>query len=618
MSTKTLVQEQLDTLPAKPGVYLMKDEAGEVIYVGKALNLRNRVRSYFHASANRSPKVRRLASHIAQVDFIVTDSELEALILECNLIKEHRPRYNVRLKDDKRYPYIKVTWQEDFPTVQIVRRLQQDGARYFGPFTNSGAVHETLNLLRRLFQYLSCKRKITGKDERACLYYYIGYCLGPCIGAVSREEYRAMMERLCLFLEGRTEEVISDLRARMMAAAEALDFERAARLRDQVRSVEQVVERQKIVSATMADQDVIALARQDGDACVQVFFIRQGKLIGREYFVLEGTADEEVQEILASFLKQFYDGATHVPPEILLPHEITEEAEIIQSWLRSRRGADVLLRLPRQEVDHELIQMAATNAAETLAHLRAQWATDQAKSSEALAELQEKLGLEKPPARVECYDISNVQGTAATGSMVVFVKGVPHKSDYRKFQIKTVEGADDYAMLQEVIRRRLERRRTLASSPQPASAREQTWAILPDLMIVDGGKGQLGAVREVLAEYELDRLPVIGLAKEREEIFTPDRPDPIILPPGSQALLLLQRIRDEAHRFAIEYHRKLREKKSFASILEEIPGIGPRRRRALLKKFGSLEAIRQASVEELAASEGMNRTAAQRLKDYLQ
>jgi excinuclease ABC subunit C len=613
MEVSSTLQQQLDTLPTKPGVYLMKDAEGNVIYVGKTVNLRHRVRSYFHASARKHPKLRRLVVNVTDLDFIVTDTELEALILECNLIKKHRPHYNIKLKDDKRYPYIKITWQEDYPRIYIVRRMVRDGARYYGPFTASWAVNRTLEFLRKMFPYLSCKRKISGQDERACLYYHIGRCAGPCIGAISKEEYRAMMERICLFLEGKTDEILADLQAQMSKAAEKLDFEKAAALRDQVRAVERVVEHQRIVSGELEDQDVIAFARQDGDACVQVFFIRQGKLIGREYFVLEGTADEEAEEIMTSFLKQFYDEAAQVPPEILLPQD-THEAMIIQSWLKSKRGADVVLRVPGPGIGQDLVQMAAANAAETLTHLRAQWMTDEAKNVEALTELQEHLGLLEAPTRIECYDISNIQGMAATGSMVVFVKGVPRKSDYRRFKIKSVAGADDYAMLQEVLRRRFRR---MQGSNNERSLSKSAWGMLPDLIIVDGGKGQLNAALEVLEEYGLEERPIAGLAKKKEEIFTPDQSEPIILPADSPGLFLVQRIRDEAHRFAVEYHRKVRSKASLASILEEVPGIGPKRRKALLKRFASIEAIRQASVEELTSVKGITKELAERLREYL-
>ena len=615
------LQERLDALPTKPGVYLMKDKEGHVLYVGKAVNLRARVRSYFHASAGHSPKIERLVAAIADIDFIVTASELEALILESNLIKRHRPKYNVRLKDDKRYPYVKITWQEDFPRVLIVRRMERDGARYFGPFTAAWAVQQTLHTLRRVFPYLTCNRTITGQDERACLYLDIGLCLGPCVGASSGEEYRAMIDDLCRFLEGKADEIVADLEARMQAASEQWDFEQAAVYRDQLDAIHRVIERQKIVSAAMADQDVVAFARADGDACVQVFFIRHGRLIGREYFVLDGTAEEADAEIVASFVKQFYDEAAYVPPEILLPHEI-DEALVIQEWLRSRRGHKVVLKVPRRGLKRDLVEMAAENAAETLSHLRAQWLADEGKQATALAELQDYLGLETPPNRIECYDISTTQGTATTGSMVVFVKGVPRKSDYRRFKIRTVEGSDDYGSMREMLRRRFRRVTEPQTDNESANlqpgAKKSSWDLMPDLLVVDGGKGQLNVALEVLDEYGLrDQVPAVGLAKQEEEIYLADRSEPVRLPRTSEGLYLMQRIRDEAHRSAITYHRRLRTKQTIVSQLDGVPGIGPKRRSALLKHFGSIEAIRAASVDELSAVPGMTRKAAEQLKGSL-
>jgi excinuclease ABC subunit C len=620
------VNERLSSLPTKPGVYLMKDAYGQVLYVGKAINLRNRVRSYFHAANGQAPKVRRLVEHIADLEFIVTSSELEALILECSLIKKYRPRYNVRLKDDKRYPYIKITMQEDFPRIYTVRRMQNDGARYFGPYTSSRAVRQTLEFLHKLFPYLTCKRDITGKDRRACLYYHIGRCAGPCIGAISREEYRNLIEQVILFLQGKQERIVSDLQRKMEQAAQALNYESAAKLRDQIQALQQVIEKQKIVSTARSDQDVIAFAREDGQVCVQAFFIRGGKLIGREYFILTGTQDEENRAVMTSFIKQFYAEAAYIPPDIFVQYDV-EEAMVIEEWLHQKRGTKVTIHIPRRGKAHELVQMAAENAMATLAHLRAQWAADQARQVTALEELQKYLHLDKAPTRIECYDISNIQGTSATGSMVVFVKGVPHKSDYRRFRIKTVEGADDYAMLQEVLRRRFKR---AASGIQDTGYRLQDagskgedvgerggWGVLPDLLIVDGGKGQVNAAREVMAELGAQHIPAIGLAKQREEVFLPERPDPILLPRDSEALYLLQRVRDEAHRFAIGYHRRLREKAGLSSQLDEIPGIGPKRRQTLLKHFGSLDAIREASVEELARVAHIPKAAAEALKERL-
>ncbi len=604
------IKGRLASIPARPGVYLMKGETDEVLYVGKAVNLRNRLRSYFQSSATHSPRVLRLVDNAADLDFFVTDSELEALILECNLIKRHRPHYNVRLKDDKRYPYIKITWQEDFPRVNVVRRMLADGARYFGPYTSSAAMRQTLALLRRIFPYLTCKRKITGSDERSCLYHHIGRCLAPCIGAVSKDDYRDMMQQVCLFLEGKGEEVLASLRQRMETAAENMEFERAANLRDQIDAVERVIERQRVVSASLVDQDAIAIAREDGEVCTQVFFVRSGKLVGHEYFLMEGGGDVEEPEILSSFLKQFYDHAAHVPPEILLPAEI-EENQVIERWLTERRGGKVSLRVPRRGQKRKLLEMVEENARETLSHLLAREQIERTRALSGLNDLQTQLGLHGPPLRIEAYDISNLQGVAATGSMVVFAAGAPAKSEYRRFKIRAAQGPDDYAMMQQVLRRRF--RRAAAEERET----QGSWAQIPDLIVVDGGKGQLNAALEVLAEQGLEGVPIIGLAKAREEIFTPAESEPVVLPRDSEALHLLQRLRDEAHRFAIVYHKAVRRSQSLSSILEEIPGIGPRRRRALLKRFTSLDAIRKASLEELSSVEGMNENMARRVLEDL-
>ncbi len=621
------IRSQVETLPRKSGVYLMRDADDKVIYVGKAVDLRSRVRSYFQPSSWENEKVRSIASETAELEFIVTGSELEALILEANLIKQHHPRYNVRLKDDKRYPYIKITWADPYPKVFITRRMEQNGSRYFGPYTSSAAVHQTLDLLRRSFPYLTCNREITGQDERACLYHDIKLCLGPCIGAVTQEEYRAMIRGLARFLEGRSEEVMADLEERMRAAAEALDYERAATLRDQLQSARHIVERQKIVSSITADQDVVAFAREDGDACMQVFFIRGGKLLGREYFVLEGTQDEDEREVMAAFLKQFYEKAAYVPSEVLLPARI-EEALIIEQWLKGKRGAKVTLNVPRRGQKRELVAMAAENATETLAALRAQWQADAHKHEQAMAEIQEALALPRPPARVECYDISTTQGTEIVGSMVVFVHGVPRKSDYRRFIVRSVHGQDDFASMREVLERRFRRWQMATSSPPMGMATSsppvggieggKTWAKLPDLLIVDGGKGQLSVAVEVLQAFDLlDKVLVAGLAKQREEIFLPGKPKPVLLPRRSQGLFLVQRVRDEAHRFAITHHRQRRRRAGVASQLDSIPGIGPARRKALLKAFGSIDGIRAATVEQLAAVPGIPHDIALAIKENL-
>ncbi len=611
----------LATLPAKPGCYLMKDAAGTVIYVGKAVRLRDRVRSYFHADLSHDNKTRRLAREVADIEWIVVGSELEALILEMNLIKKHRPKYNVRLKDDKRYPYIKIHWQDDFPKVTVTRLMQDDGARYFGPYTSAWAVHQTLDVLRRVFPYLTCDRTITGQDARACLYYDIKLCLAPCIGAVNREQYRQMIADLQDFLDGRAEPVLSRVQQEMEQAAEQLNFERAAALRDKIKALQSIVERQKVVfPADYKDSDVLALARADDEACVQVFFIRGGKLIGREYFVLEGTEDAADAEVMAQFVKQFYTEAARLPQQLLLPEEI-EEARIIQEWMRSRRGGEkVEIFVPQEGQPQELVRMAAENAAETLAALRARWQADTHRQEQALAELQQALGLAGPPNRIECYDISNTQGTASVGSMVVFRQGVPDKKLYRRFNIKSVSGPDDFASMEEVLTRRFRRWQAADESAlQPGARPDEAFAQLPDLLIVDGGKGQLSRAVAVLERAGLTgRVAVIGLAKQEEEIFFPDRRAPLRLPRHSQGLYLLQRIRDEAHRFAITAHRARRSKQGLASALDSIPGVGPARRKSLLKHFGSVDKIREATLEELTAVPGITPALAETIKASLE
>jgi excinuclease ABC subunit C len=611
------LQDKLDSLPDKAGVYIYRDRADRVIYVGKSIHLRDRVRSYFHASALEHAKTHELVSHIHELEFIITDTELEALILECELIKKYRPRYNVRLKDDKHYPYIKITWAEDFPRIFASRRMEQDGSRYYGPYASSSAVHRTLDLLRKLFPYRTCNREITGNDRRPCLYYHIGRCLGPCIGEVGGEEYRPVIERVCKFLEGRDQEIITDLEQRMRAAAERLDYELAAVYRDQIHAIRQITE-QKIVSGIRKDQDVVAFARDDGHACVQVFFIRNGKIIGREYFVLEGATGEQNTVVLEAFLEQFYDDAAYVPPEILMPY-VLQQARIIESWLRSKRGGTVSLRVPKRGPSKELLRMAANNATETLAALRVQWEADQNRQTRALAEIQEAFDLPSPPARIEGYDISTFHGTATYASMVVFVHGVPRKSEYRRFRMRTVhDHADDYASLQEALRRRFRRMVGDTEQERPiGQKRDSSFSIMPDLVLIDGGKGQLNAALRALSEYGLDHLPVFGLAKQEEEIYLPGQREPIRMPRDAEGLRLIQRIRDEAHRFAITAHRRARRKLGLASTLEAVPGIGPKRRKALLQTFRTMDHIREASVDELAAVPGMTRTVAERIKEFL-
>lgn len=598
-------REQLKALPRKPGVYLLKDESGGILYVGKGSSLRNRVGSYFGTTYALTPKLNRMVAKVKDIDFIVTDSEQEAIILECNLIKKHRPHYNVRLKDDKSYPYLKIKVNEDWPRVYITRRFYDDGARYFGPFASAGSLRKTMDLLKRLFPYRSCNRNITGTDSRACLEYHIHRCLGPCIGAVTADEYRDVIKQVIHFLEGRQGLVVQGLRQRMAEAATNLEFEKAALLRDRIQAVERVMESQKMFSTARGDEDVIALARERDEACVQVFFIRGGKVIGREHFLLEGTQDEAPSRIMASFLQQFYGSAPYVPPQILLETE-PDDLPLIEAWLEGRRGSKVTLHVPQRGNKKKLVDMVKENASQILEQLKVKWLIDTGKTSVALEELEQQLNLLRPPARIECYDISDIRGTAAVGSMVVFENGRPKSSHYRRFKIKTVAGADDYAMIQEVLRRRFKRK-----------GEKGPWGIIPDLVLIDGGKGHLNAALESLRELEYESVPVAAIAKENEEVFTPDMAESIILPRNSQALYLLQRVRDEAHRFALAYHQKVRKKAALTSGLDAVPGIGPKRKRALLRKFRSIQAIKDASIDDLAAIPGMTKKLAEKVKEYL-
>jgi len=609
------IEQKLATLPTTPGVYLMHNLRDQVIYVGKAINLANRVRSYFHASAQEDAKTRRLVAEIADIEWIITESEVEALILEANLIKKHRPRFNVRLKDDKRYPYLKVT-NEDFPKVLITRRMRRDDGRYFGPYTSTSALRETLDLLRRLFPYRTCDRDITGTDRRACLYHDLKLCTGPCIGAVDREQYMATINQLIQFMGGETEEIMEGLKQQVQEAALALQFERAAQLRDRYQALQQVMERQRIVTTAAINQDVIALARDNGNVCVEVFFVRNGKLLGREFFMMEGGTDNDEQEIVAAFLQQFYTEAAMVPPEIVLPSQVAEAA-VLESWLRTKRGDVVYLNVPHAGADRDLLDLATKNATETLRTIKAQWELDKHRSEQALADLQTALSLPAPPVRMECYDISTTQGVEVVGSMVVFEHGAAKKSDYRRFKINTVEGQDDFASMREVLTRRFDRWRRMESGELKGTRGSQAWAKLPDLLIVDGGKGQLGMAVDVLKAFDLqDRVPVVGLAKREEEIFKPGRSTSIRFDPAAPSILLLRRIRDEAHRFAITYHRQRRAKRGLASQIDEIPGIGPVKRRELLKHFGSLDAIQKASLEELMDAPGISRVLATQIREH--
>ncbi len=604
--TSNLITEQLRQLPTSPGVYLMRDAQGNILYVGKATNLRHRVRSYFTARQQLSPKLRRIVARLNDLDFFVTSSEQEALILELNLIKRHRPRYNIRLKDDKTFPYLKIDTSEEWPRVQITRRLEEDRGRYFGPFASAKSVRQTLKIIKGIFPFRSCSKSITGTDSRPCLEYHIQHCLGPCIGAVSRQEYAEVIKQVILFLEGKQEKVVQELEGKMKKAAEALDFEKAALLRDQIQAVNRVIEGQRIATTVRGEQDVIAFAGDKDQAYVQVFFIRNNKLTGRESFVLQGTHSEEPSQIMTSFIKQFYDTTPYVPPLLLLQHPV-EDAIVIENWLQNKRRGKVHIQVPCRGSKKQLVKIVAENAEQGLEQLKIKQLAAPAALSAALDEIKRELHLTHLPLRMEGYDISNIQGKAAVGSMVVFDKGRPQPTHYRRFRIKTVSGADDYAMFQEVLRRRFKR----------SSDATDTWAILPDLVLIDGGKGQLNAARAAMDKAGVGFVPTASLAKENEEIFIPKKAEPIVLPHSSPGLQLLQRLRDEAHRFALGYHQKVHKRESFASALDTIPGIGPKRKRALLRQFGSVQAIQKVPVEELAAAKGMNPSLAKRIKEYL-
>ncbi|MEW6142005.1 MAG: excinuclease ABC subunit UvrC [Chloroflexota bacterium] len=597
--------DQVASLPSSPGVYLLKDNTGRVLYVGKAGNLRSRVKAHFGSSTDFSAKEQRMQNRVTNVEFIVTDSEQQALILECTLIKKHHPRYNVSLRDDKTFPYLRIDPKEPWPKVHITRRWQKDGARYFGPFASAGSVRETLRLLKRLFPFCSCKREITGKDTRPCLEYHMRRCLGPCIGKVSREEYRDVIKDIVLFLEGRQDMLVRELKRKMAEASEDLKFERAAWLRDQIQAVESVIEGQRLAAAVRGDLDAIALAQSGNLADVQVFFIRNSRLIGREHFAVDGVEGESASRVMTGFIKQYYASVPSVPPLILLQYPIEEEKAIVQ-WLKAERGGTVAVLVARRGVRRELINVVAENARQGLEMLKLKQDSSAESIAAALAELQVKLSLPANPDRIECYDISNIQGTLAVGSMVVFESGQPKPTHYRRFRIRTVEGVDDYAMLKEVLRRRFVR----------ASVGGGSWGVKSDLVLVDGGKGQLNAVLEAMQGLDI-KIPVASLAKEREEVFLPDVSAPIIMPPDSPARRLLQRVRDEAHRYAIGYHRKLRRKHQVASVLDGVPGIGAKRRRALMRRFGSVRGIKSATVDELRTVVGITEKLAERLKEYL-
>lgn len=618
------VKTILDNLPVKPGCYLMKDKNGKILYIGKAKKLRNRVRSYFTAKADGNSKTLTMRSKVADIEYIITDSEIEALILEETLVKTHKPRYNVLLKDDKRYPYIRVGWADDYPKVETIRRVENDGARYFGPYAAMWAVQNTLRVLRKAFPYLTCDRNIDGKDERACLFHDIKLCNAPCIGAVNKEEYRAMIKELMDVLGGRSEKVLSRLNKKMKTASEALNFEEAAVIRDQIQAIEYITHRHKVVSTKMTDHDVVALARDEGEAAVQILFIRNGKLIGSDSRMLDNTVDESDEVVLEQFVTQFYSESSDIPKELILPDNI-EQARIIERWLGDRRhGTKVSITVPQRGNKRDLVKMAQENASDALRLMRAQYEADTTKHEDALAEIQEALNLPKPPNRIECFDISTTQGTAITASRVVFVQGRPKKAEYRRFNIRSVThgGPDDFQSMREAITRRFARWQSTKDVQEitvDGKDKDLTWKLLPDLLLIDGGKGQLNVGIEVLKEFGLfEVVPVAGLAKQFEELFIPGQKQSIILPRQSEGLYLVQRIRDEAHRFAITSHRNRRSKIGMTSRLEMIPGIGPKKRKALMKYFqNSIDAIKRADKEELMQVDGISDSLADMILSHL-
>ncbi len=614
------LQHILDNLPQATGVYQMMNDKGRVIYVGKAKNLRSRVRSYFQPS-NRDPKVLQLREHVAHIEILLTENELIALNTEAQLINAHRPRYNVIWKDDKRYPYIVIRWQDDFPKVEFTRRVnRRAGYRYFGPYASVWAIKETLDAMRRAFPFLTCDRDITGGDERACLYYDIKLCGGPCIGAQGREAYRANIAGLMGVLQGDGAEMIEQLSAEMETASAALNFEKAAILRDRIKALRRATMRQYLVAGEDANLDVVGLAAANGDALVQLFIIRKGRMIASESFPLEHVEHTSSAAIIESFLKQYYaEGPLSNPPhEILLPHA-GEDIAIIADWLNANHeGRRIVCKVPQRGEKRRLLARATDTAAEQLSLLQAQWAADTHKQESALRELQETLNLPEPPNRIECYDISTLQGTATVASRVVFVQGVPRKSEYRRFNIRNLpdDQPNDYAAMREALTRRFNR---YVKAAQNTENTDDTWRLLPDLLLIDGGKGQLSIAVEVLDAFQLrEHVPVASLAKQQEELFVPERAASYLLPRNSPALHLVQRARDEAHRFAITANRNRRQKSGLASQLETIPGIGPAKRKALLKAFGNnIDAIRAASLDDLAAVPGISPALAAEIKGAL-
>ena len=614
-------EEELKKLPDKPGCYIMHDEKDAIIYIGKALSLRHRVRQYFQASHHEGIKKDRMVQQIARFEYIITDSELEALVLECNLIKEHRPKYNTMLTDDKTYPYIKVTLGEKFPRVLFSRQMKKDRSVYFGPYTSAGAVKDTIDLIHKLYQIRTCNRNLPrdiGK-ERACLNYHIHQCQAPCQGSVSEEEYRGQIDGALGFLNGRYQPVLEMLQTKMEAASQAMDFEKAIEYRDLLASVKQIAQRQKITHADGEDRDILALARDERDAVVQIFFVREGRMIGRDHFYLHIVNEDTIEQLLSSFIKQFYAGTPYIPRELMLQTDV-EDREIIEQWLTNKKGQRVYLRVPKKGMKEKLVDLAEKNARMVLEQDRERIKREEGRTIGAVKELADLIGLPRDQIhRLEAYDISNTNGFESVGSMVVYERGKPSRSDYRKFKLRTVAGPDDYASMREVLTRRF------AHGLQEKQEREEkqldqdygSFTKFPDLILMDGGRGQVNIALQVLDELRID-IPVCGMVKDDNHrtrgLYYQNREVPIGR--DSEAFRLITRIQDEAHRFAIEYHRSLRSKEQVHSVLDDITGIGPARRKALMRYFQSLEAIRQASVEELAAVDAMNEASAQSVYDF--
>lgn len=612
------IDEELTKLPDKPGVYIMRDNRREIIYVGKAKNLKNRVRQYFQSSRNKSPKVKALVNNIREFEHIIVDNEVEALILEANLIKKHKPKYNILLRDDKQYPYIKVTTNERYPRVIKTRKVLKDGAKYFGPYPNSYAVNDTLEIIRNLYPIRTCKLNLDKipANDRPCLNYYINRCLAPCQGYVTEEEYNVMIEEILMFLNGKEENLIKVIEKKMEKAAETLDFEKAAKYRDQINSLNLILEKQKIVSTSLVDRDVIGMSKGIDDVCVQIFFIRAGKIVGREHFILTNAASEDRGEILSSFIKQFYLGTAYVPKEIFVEKEF-KDMDVVAEWLKEKRGSKVIIHVPKRGEKSELMEMVRKNAADTLKHYGDKIKIKQKKRKDTLEELQNILQLEELPYRIEAFDISNIQGVEPVGSMVVFENGIPKKSDYRRFKIKTVIGPDDYSSMEEVVRRRFIRGLKERELIKKRSIDTGGFSNFPNLVMIDGGKGQVNVAKKILKELNIE-IPVCGIVKDdyhntRGIIFNNKE---INLSNNRDTFMLITRIQDEAHRFAISYHRSLRNKKMFRSVLDNIEGVGEKRKKYLLRHFGSVDEIKKASIEELTQAESINRKVAENIYNY--